>query len=275
LAESRNRLPSILAWATFVAASIIILLIASSALHYAPGNSGATFADEFGALLPYGLIVGLLLFYILKAVKGSGATLQGTRFFFSNMWKVVAIAVMFLVVVFTVKLFSIPTPPINGSTTGSNNLVPGTPIPSTSLPTLSPFIFIGAIAMIVGIAILLSLSSIRRRHRAEEETPKLVIQEKGPGDSLDRSEIDDMRRAIIYRYVQGRNLLVGRGAIWEEGMTAREFERKVDLSYENAGCDLVPLTRLFEEARFSVHPMGHAEKEKADNHYLRLETTLK
>jgi hypothetical protein len=54
-------------------------------------------------------------------------------------------------------------------------------------------------------------------------------------------------------------------------MTPREFEGGVLQSLKAVGGDFVPLSRLFEEARFSIHLMGERERNESERHRKRLE----
>jgi hypothetical protein len=182
--------------------------------------------------------------------------------------------ILFLVMIFVVKLLSIPT---GGQTQPQeSNLPPAQSNPllgSSGSLSLSPIFFLGVVIAVVSIGILLSVRFAGGGVGAKEELVDLAdLDTDGLSAEipLDKYEVDDFRRAILLRYLRGRALLVRRGAPLDDAMTAREFEKRVVLSFKEASGDFVPLTRLFEEARFSIHPMGDAEMNRADAHYLRL-----
>jgi hypothetical protein len=262
-----------LMWIAFLVASILILTVTGSALHTAPSSSGGTLVDEFGAVLPYALIGGLLLYYFLRPTRKREVPLRGTRSFFSNLGIMLVLCVAVFVAALVLKIVSMPST----GQVGPANLLP----PPVSNPQsgpggefyLSPILFLGTLVAIVAFAVVLGISSLRRRFEATGETVDMNVEDVTAETPSSPFVVDDLRRAILHSYVLGRNLMVGQGVMLNEGMTAREYEKKVDKCIEDASGDFVPLTRLFEEARFSIHPMGQPEKERAENHYRNLKTT--
>jgi hypothetical protein len=273
LAKSDKPRTNVITWIAFVAASLMILLLASSTLNYSLGISSITLFDEVGAALPYALIVAIITYYLLKSSKPKGipaGQLAKSAFRVDAFLLLIVGGVLVGVLLFI--LFFIPSPlggmPVlrpPGTTTGAYGQN------SLNLPSLD-LLSLLTIFMIVFpiVAVLLATVLTKKADVVENPADELEIAKdswNGEGGTID----DEYRRTIIANYLRGRELMVNQGVQSTEVMTPREFESGVLQSLKTAGGDFLPLSRLFEEARFSIHAMGQGERIKSEKHRKRLE----
>ena len=148
----------------------------------------------------------------------------------------------------------------------------GTNSDSGGLPTNAAFPIAVVVFMAVVMAVyLFALSSqtlprlarlvrgndpARSRRRLEAASAvRRTLLELGAGT--------DFRTAVMACYQRMCSLLAGRGVSRQEALTAREIEglALVELGLSRASVD--DLTGLFEEARYSVHEIGPAQRDRA------------
>lgn len=72
MGEESKRRTSLISWIAFVAAAIMILVMASSTISYSPDNYAVSSINEIGAVLPYALFAATISYYILKYVRSKG-----------------------------------------------------------------------------------------------------------------------------------------------------------------------------------------------------------
>jgi hypothetical protein len=75
--------------------------------------------------------------------------------------------------------------------------------------------------------------------------------------------VDDPRRAVIAAYVAMQQALADRGVARSPTETPREYLRRVLVASTATEHEARTLTRLFEEARFSTHPVSNGGRELA------------
>lgn len=80
-------------------------------------------------------------------------------------------------------------------------------------------------------------------------------------DSL--AKMGDVRKAIAICYVKMCRAVAERGLARSTDITPREFHAVVKTTFGVEGRGMKALTRLFEEAVYSVHPMGEPHREQA------------
>lgn len=272
MTEQNKDRTNILIWVAFLAAASTILLLTSSTINYSSINVPVTSLDQIGGILPYPLFVGVVLYYFVKA-KLKGALSGGTRSWLRALGIMLLIVGGALLVAILAILFLIPQQPSPPSTT------PVSPVPSTAsgynalnwpIFSLSSALTLFMIAF--PIVALLLLTYLRRKTDIIGEPVEEGIVSEEVWASAPETIYDDYRRAIIANYIDGKEFMIHRGVSSSDFTTPREFESSVIESIIQAKADFVPLTRLFEEARFSVHSMKEPERARSEKHRKRLET---
>lgn len=261
-------------WIVCLLASIMILAVANSIIHYVPDTSGGTLFDTIGALLPYGLIIAIAVYYFMKSsARPSRSALGAPRFSVVRLvWYILRTvgAMVVAIVPFLILFRVLELSGIELTESGSGGIiVPHTRSNPTQVGSLSFDLWSSlAIFSVAFVFVTLLLATIVRgkEDRIEEITEELrptinVSYEKG------RFPDDPCRRAILSYYAKGRAHMVSQGIPLTEAMTPREFERNVIASHSKANENFTPLTLLFEEARYSIHNMGVPEKKEAKKHY--------
>lgn len=283
IVERRNKLMedqghrfSVVSWITLLVASIMMLFIVNSILHYAPNTSGVTLIDLAGDVLPYGLLVIMFFYYLLRldarSIKVTTHSRRPRRTFklsFLVIGATIISIVPFVVVILLLEIFGLnrvlTTSPTSTVSNGS-----GQPIQFGAI-TFDPWFILSAFSVVFTLTMLFAVTSLGKRRRSIEETEGYEeIETKSIPLSANRYVDDDYRMAIIAYYAQGREHMVNQGVPLTDAMTPREFGKNVFNSLSVAGKDFTSLTNLFEEARFSIHPMSHSEQTKARNHYEKL-----
>jgi hypothetical protein len=273
--ENEGRKRRLAAGIVFLAASIMMLVIANSMLHYAPTASGGTLLDAFGAVLPYGLFLAMLIFSFLRS--GFRSMKLPVRPLYHRYFRIdrkltaamilAFLAPFLLLVVLPIvrsllALPSIPSPPVPTTTSGSIEVSP---------PVFDLWLFLSIISVVWALLALFAAVYLGKRHPSIEKKESVEETEaETTWSTKNRFVDDDYRRAILSYYAQGREHMANQGIPLTEATTPREFEKNVLDSARMAGKDFIPLTYLFEEARFSVHPMGQPEKDRAEKHYERV-----
>lgn len=276
--DTRKPSDRLASWVTFLFASTIILILASSILHYAPENAGGTLIDTMGELLPFVMITGVAIYYLLKRPLRitKGGARQTAGFFSTVAGAVLAIAgAVFLATIIFVLVFMFPfgsggtlaqiEPPSSG---GSNQTPPG-------VPAFYAWLLFSIFTVGFAVATILIGTYIGGKSKhAEEPIENEATRPKFTTSGVIRFTVDDERKAILAYYAQGREIIVDWGVQLGEHMTPREFEKNALSSIPKVGKDFTPLTHLFEEARFSIHPMGVPQKEEAGEHYEGLKKAI-
>jgi hypothetical protein len=288
LVEAEEHNSSAATWAAFLVASALMLIIANLLLNYDSANQGGTPIDVIGAILPYALVVSLVAYYLMKsnirAYRLSRSPLRGFRASFPRILKLI-VFILGSVILLSTVILAVFQVLFNGySPIGLTFEVPSTPNSGTlpfgnpaeaAKPLLDLWPYLIMLTVIVTTATLFSAIVLGKRH---EEIHESTDQEdlEGPRSatsSLNTFVDDSDRAAILAYYAQGRDHMVSTGVPLTEATTPREFEKNVLDLKSAAGKDFTSLTRLFEEARFSVHDMGKPQKKKAKRHYERVRRT--
>lgn len=133
-----------------------------------------------------------------------------------------------------------------------------------------------AIAAFAVVAVMIFLLSRQPRRLWRSRTALAIDKVKEEfrrevAEALDRTLLDlegagDFRIAILACYQRMLVLLERRGLLDHEALTAREIEMRAlaNLGLSQGAIDA--LTSLFEEARYSEHPIGPGERSRAVSH---------
>jgi uncharacterized protein DUF4129 len=156
--------------------------------------------------------------------------------------------------------------PVGNGSNRSGNLSNALPILGFQIPAWTVYVALAAVAVGVGVALIplmIARSETDPKPSAPNATPGLSALRDALAD-LERRGEDDPRRQIIAMY--GRLLdRVGHGLVDLAILTPREIEsacrRLLGIGPESAHV----LTALFEEARYSQHPVGFDLVERARN----------
>jgi hypothetical protein len=282
--EAEKRKHGLEAWIAFLVASVMILITANLLLHYSIGSVGGTLFDLVGEVLPYGLIAAIFVYYLLKSnirvYKLSKPSLHGIRSSFARFLKLLffSLGSVFLsLIVFSIlfqgyQLFGgnigITSPP---SPTTPNLAIPA----GAAQPLFDLWSLLSISTLVFVTVVLFSAVLLGRRREVTQETidDREMEGTKRTETSLNRFLDDDDRIAVLAYYADGREQMVMQGVMLTDATTPREFEKNVLNSSRVAGRDFTPLTRLFEEARFSIHQVGGSEREKAKKHCEKLKKT--
>jgi hypothetical protein len=281
-AEEHNRNP--VAWISLLIASVMMLITANLLINYGSTGSGGSLIDSVGEVLPYGLIAAVFVFYLLRlnirAYRPSRPTLRRVQAPSSRVLRNLFIFLSSLLLAMTFFYFLFQGFKVLGGSLGtistSNPSSPSGPNPpGITNPLLDLWSSLSILTLIITTATLLSAILLgSRKKRIQETIDEGDLESTGHIASSSNSFVDDDdRKAILAYYAQGRENMVERGVPLTEATTPREFEKGVLNTVSAASKDFSSLTRLFEEARFSIHNVGGSEREKAKVHYEKVKRT--
>ncbi len=188
-------------------------------------------------------------------------------------WKVVAIlaplalgAALILAAVTGAKKLPV-APNLNGGFGGGLGVASGRAAPATGgrtgyvLPAWLPWtiLAIALVAILAGVAGL-----VLRRGPAQADAPEPAAAGEAVQAAIAALEANtDPRGAVIAAYAAMQRTLAVHGLVQSSSEAPREFLRRVLVANRAAEEDAGTLTGLFEEARFSTHPISERTRERA------------
>ena len=273
MVESARHRSGLLMWILFVAASLPILVMTSSLIRNTSSSYAGITMDELGGALPFGLSAAVATYLLLKPkrikkppVRAAGRAILKTQ----QMVLIMAVGIFLVTIYFILTFIPFPLEIVGGGLAGSSH---SGEYNLANLPIFNPVLASSIIVIGAIFVVALLATFLRTKTEAFDETPEEETVGRGaipiPGRIID----DEHRKAIIERYVKGRDVLIVQGVPMSESTTHREFEDNVLQSAKIASNDFVPLSRLFEEARFSSHLVGEPQKNEADRRYEKIVKT--
>ncbi len=191
----------------------------------------------------------------------------------SWIWKVVAIlaplalgAALILAAVTGAKKLPVARN-LGGGFGGGLGLASGRAAPATGgrggyvLPAWLPWTILAIVlvAILAGVAVL-----VLRRGRAPADAPEPAAAGEAVRAAIAALQADaDPRGAVIAAYAAMQRTLATHGLVRSPSEAPREFLRRVLVADRAAEEDAGTLTGLFEEARFSTHPISERTRERA------------
>lgn len=159
-----------------------------------------------------------------------------------------------------------------GFFSGAGGLAAGLTLPGTVAPS-APAVFnwvFGILAIAAGLgALLLALWVALGDRLAQEPEEDAGEAPTGPVEAVVEESIDDLRaepdprRAIVRCYARFERVAADAGLERKPWSTPMEFMRESLLRLSVPRAAVPTLTRLFELARFSHHPLGPPERDRA------------
>ncbi len=129
------------------------------------------------------------------------------------------------------------------------------------LPAWLPWTILAIVlvAILAGVAVL-----VLRRRRAPADAPQPAAAGEAVKAAIAALQADaDPRRAVIAAYAAMQRTLAAHGLVRSPSEAPREFLRRVLVANRAAEEDASTLTGLFEEARFSTHPIYESARQRA------------
>ena len=156
----------------------------------------------------------------------------------------------------------------------------GIQMPQINLPEKVKWLIVLVVVLAIGSAVTyLARAYMISRRDALRKSAKDKVKRPVPAavasavaediiDTLDMtydslSKMGDVRRAIALCYARMCRAVAERGLTRSTDITPREFHAVVKATFGVEGKSMKAMTRLFEEAVYSVHPMGEAHREQA------------
>lgn len=271
--------------AALIACVVIAGIIISSmkgTLSIGGGSSGLPFNSISGAgnLFVAAMLVILILLLFMQMIRlltgglpqFGGARRPARRQ--SNLTTVLMLIIVALSILFILHYefagnLSHLQPAQNGNTTGistSGNSTGGSDLPASVLQDLVFTLFIPIVGSAIIGSVLIVLA-IMKRPRGEEEDQlqeeKEAIVEVVGNNLAEIESGKDPRSAVIEVYSEMRNRL-GRAGAWDRAtFTAREFGKRAIQKLNLTEGTVDDLTHLYEEAKFSIHPITEKERDRA------------
>ena len=218
--------------ATLLVAGAVLLIV----FHFLNRRKGAsvkrvlrptTWADIVGMLIAFGLMGMLLLLWprIARSLNSARTTGAG-----------------------------------NPNATGNTSVLPTV----AGIP-LGVFLAASVLVSLIAIALFFRVggSLARRPPAAARRTPRRAAAQAVQAAIQELELGGDVREAILICYARFCALLGARGLEAQESLTPREIETMAVQRLAVSGDSSDALTSLFEEARYSEHPLGDADRERA------------
>ncbi len=214
--------------ATFVAlvASVVILYLRRKGTPVKRVLRPASWADVVATLIAFLVFVGIIYFWARIVPRGTGSSTTNT--------------------------------------TGGAGTGPVLP-PSVGGIPLGVFLAAAVLASIVALAFFFHLgTNLRKLRISEPGTRGRWLAARAVRATISELQLGaDVRGAILACYQRFCTLLGDRGISYQEALTPREIEdlavHRLAVSSDSAEA----LTSLFEEARYSVHSLGDADRDRA------------
>jgi hypothetical protein len=216
-------------------------------------------------LLAFGAFIVYVLFFLQGRAKVEGKTERGGSG--STFIKIMAYAIVAVLVIMLLALIH-PADPINiapEENSPVNNGTAGTDQTGNNGLSVQGTTIILLIAIIVVAIVVLAL--IRRRgnnkiiytSRMANLQAQAVIEE-----AVRKLHAGEDVRSVIIRAYQEMEMLLPRGRFGDDRLlTPREFASRAVAELRWPQSQVTELTALFEEARYSDHPVAESQKERA------------
>ncbi len=167
---------------------------------------------------------------------------------------------------------SFPGRPTSGTGNNSVNL---TLVPSVAGIPLGYFLMAAILASVVAIALFFRVGTTLLRAAPSDRRARRHAAAEAVQAALEQLQVGgDVREVILACYARFCALLGSRGILAQETLTPRELEDLAvhRLSVSPASSD--ELTGLFEEARYSEHALGDADRDRAVRSLERIRADL-
>ncbi len=286
------------AWAVPLLLCAAILLIAALAFNLAyldtggeqlppspgggsanPGAAGILDSRTASTLFLGGFFVILVVMFILFFLRRK----QGVpvkRVLRPSTWMdvvatLIAFAVFGLLMTFWPQIVSQVQPPTTQGGNGTNASGNMTMAPSVGGIPLGYFLIAAVIGSVVAIALLFRVgASLKKIAPSGRRTPRREAAHAVQAALQQLQLGGDVRDTILLCYARFCSLLGAKGIEDQGALTARELEdlavRRLAVSAESSDA----LTGLFEEARYSEHPLGDGDRDRAVRSLERIRTDL-
>ncbi len=245
-----------------------------------PGATGILSPDTAATLLLVGFAalfaVGLVFFLMARRKGVPVRRVMRPASWLDMVAMLIAFAVFGVIVVFWPRIVTAVSQPTQSTGGKANASANASAVPTVAGIPLGYFLIIALVVAVVAIAVTFRLGAelmrpappMRRRgsRREAAQAVRAAIEELQLGG--------DVREAILACYARFCTLLGAKGLRAQEALTPREIEdlaiRKLSVSPESSDA----LTSLFEEARYSEHPLGDADRDRAVTSLERIRSDL-
>ena len=241
-----------------------------------PDNSGTTSSNPWGLLDPHTAAVlfvvilgGLVLAFILTVLLRQRGT-RAKRIVRPTTWAdvlaaLLAFGMLLAVLLLWPQIVTKVTPPSSGGNTTSNGTSNITMVQAPGGIPLGVFLagalFVSIVAMALFLRVGLNLGrpkdmgGLNQRRLGAAQAVQAAISELQLGG--------DVRTVILACYERFCYFLFARGVSQQEPLTPRELEDLAVSRLAVSPDSAESLTSLFEEARYSEHALGEADRDRA------------
>lgn len=190
-------------------------------------------------------------------------------------WKLVAILLPFALGAALIAAVVVGVTTANGTSAVPGGGPAPTPVPrSTSalrasapangftLPMWLPWTILGIVVLAAAAGVWL-VGTGRRERVARDAPDRTPAQAAVRAAMAALDTVEDPRKAVIAAYAGMQDSLAGHGVARQPAEAPREYLRRVLATGTASEQELTTLTGLFEEARFSPHPISERVRERA------------
>lgn len=244
-----------------------------------PGASGILDSKTASTVLLGGFFVVLIVMFIVFFLRRKQG-IPVKRVLRPSSWmdvvaSLIAFAVFGLLMTFWPQIVARVQPTGSQAANGTNTSGNLTLVPAAGGIPLGYFLIAAIIGSVLAIALLFRVgASLKKvtpsgRHAPRREAARAVEA------ALQQIQLGgDVREAILLCYARFCTLLGAKGIEEQDALTARELEdlavRQLAVSAESSDA----LTGLFEEARYSEHPLGDEDRDRAVRSLEQIRTDL-
>jgi hypothetical protein len=284
--ELRTEAPAPIGGGRALALGLGLCACALVAAFAAGGVGSRVGAPPTGGFAPIQLaadvvVGGLAVFglFVLVMTRGAGRRARGRDQV--PLWqRILAMCLVALVVLGAVSLISkVPSHPIRGGPSGglpAKKPPPATRAKATHHGGALDAAWVPAAAVIVGVLLGIAvLYAIFRQPRHEPPAEPEQPLDRAIAAGIEGLETEaDPRRAVIKAYAGMEHALAVDGLPREPSETPLEFLRRVFERLESSRGATARLTRLYEQAKFSTHPIDERMRGEALSALAQLRTEL-
>lgn len=227
------------------------------------GPSGHLLASNIAQIL-FLLWIALFVYFLIVNFRMKRGTLRDVESTGRSSWGWPIAILGLIAFIVMLKLLSGIVDDPDGSGDGGGGDGTGEIIPGTGGGGPESYIVYLVTIIIIAVVAYVLLREIWQRGRRSERLVSRGEVKAIIDDAVDSLESGDDPRSVVYRsYLRMCNLLEKKGLVDISYMTPGEFATVAVREFHLPRSQVVELTRLFEEARYSDHDVGEGMKERS------------
>ncbi len=222
------------------------------------------------------LLVGAMVYAVLTRKRRAMRFVVRPMRWWETLGMVLVFAVLILLLYFWPRIAESAAKTTSQQNATANGTANGTAIPMVAGIPLGVFLVLALILSILVVTVLMDLN-VRLRRMVPPTALASRRQAAAAAVAATISELQlggDVRTSILACYQRFCRLMGTRGIGRQEPLTPRELEDLAVTQLDVSPVSAESLTSLFEEARYSTHALGEADRDRAVESLARIREAL-